>query len=102
VTNVGARWHGAIQLDATHRYEILRAAALGAALPPEARSGLTILLHRGIWAWVCAIMRPSAQCPPAAAPPAVVVPVADEASEQRTVICLLAAMAMAVPERRIA
>jgi len=33
------------------QYETLRGAALGEVLPPEARSGLTLLLHRGMWRW---------------------------------------------------
>jgi hypothetical protein len=33
------------------RYEVLRLAALGEPLPPEARSGLMLFLHRGMWAW---------------------------------------------------
>ena len=87
-----------MQLNAAERYEILRAAALGTALPPEARSGLTILLHRGMWAWVRTILRTPGQCPSAVVP-AVGLPIA-ETPERRTVIHLLAAMVMAVPERR--
>jgi hypothetical protein len=88
-----------MQGRATQRYEILRAAALGTALPPEARSGLTILLHRGMWAWVRAILRAPCQGPSAGVP-AVDLPIAGETSERRTVIHLLAAMVMAAPERR--
>lgn len=33
------------------QYEILRTAALGQALPPEARSGLMLFLGRGMWGW---------------------------------------------------
>jgi hypothetical protein len=91
-----------MQLRASERYEILRTAALGTALPPEARSGLTILLHRGMWAWVRAIVRARDQLPSAAVPPVGGLPIAHETSEQRTIICLLAAMVMAVPERRTA
>lgn len=88
-----------MQSRATERYEILRAAALGAALPPEARSGLTILLHRGMWAWVRAILQAPRDGPSAATSPArISIPV--ETSERRTVIHLLAAMVMAAPERR--
>lgn len=56
MTGVGVQQRSVMQCRATERYEIMRAAALGTALPPEARSGLTILLHRGMWAWVGAIM----------------------------------------------
>jgi hypothetical protein len=99
---MGTQLHSEMQLRATERYEILRATALGCALPPEARSGLTILLHRGMLAWVRAIMRAPGQCPSAAVPQVVGLPIADETSEQRTIIGLLAAMVMAVPERRTA
>jgi len=37
-------------LVAAH-YETLRMAALGEALPPEARSGLVLFLRRGMWGW---------------------------------------------------
>ena len=37
------------------RYEALRAAAFGDGLPPEARSGLTLFLRRGMWGWVRAL-----------------------------------------------
>lgn len=33
------------------KYEALRGAALGAALPPGARSGLVLFLRRGMWGW---------------------------------------------------
>ena len=80
----------------------MRAAALGTALPPEARSGLTILLHRGMWAWVRAIVRAPGQRHATSVPPVVDLPIADKTSEQRTIIGLLAAMVMAIPERRTA
>ena len=95
----GAAPHSAMQRRATERYEILRAAALGTALPVEARSGLIILLHRGTWAWVRAILQTPYHASRAAMP-VVGLPIADESSERRTVIHLLAAMVMAAPERR--
>jgi hypothetical protein len=33
------------------QYETLRGAALGGALAPESRSGLMLILRRGMWAW---------------------------------------------------
>jgi transposase len=99
VIGTGPAPHSALQDRATERYEILRAAALGTAMPVEARSGLTILLHRGTWAWVRAILRGPCQAP-CAAMPVVGLSIADEPSEKRTVIHLLAAMVMAAPERR--
>lgn len=37
------------------RYELLRGAVLGEALPIEARSGLALLLRRGMWSWARAL-----------------------------------------------
>jgi len=37
------------------RYEALRAAAFGDGLPPEARSGLTLFLRRGMSGWARAL-----------------------------------------------
>jgi hypothetical protein len=37
------------------QYEVLRAAALGAALPLKARSGLMLFLRRGMWGWTQAL-----------------------------------------------
>jgi hypothetical protein len=33
------------------KYETLRGAAFGDALPPEARAGLMLFLRRGMWGW---------------------------------------------------
>ena len=33
------------------QHELLRAAMLGAALPPDACAGLIVFPHRGMWAW---------------------------------------------------
>ena len=41
-------------LDVTP-YELLRRAALGEMLPPEARTGLTLFLRRGMWGWARAM-----------------------------------------------
>lgn len=88
-----------MQLNGAQRYELLRAAALGAALPPEARSGLTILLHRGMWAWVRALSQVPCQSAFVAVS-TVGLPPPDDTSERRAIIHLLAAMVMAAPERR--
>ena len=40
---------------AVTQYETLRTAALGAALPPEARAGLLLFLRRGMWGWARAV-----------------------------------------------
>ncbi|MBB4264369.1 hypothetical protein [Bradyrhizobium sp. CIR3A] len=102
MTNDGAGLHYAMQSSATEQYEILRAAALGAVLPPEARSGLTILLHRGIWAWTRAILREPCPRQPIAVPLRTGLPIADETSERHTIIHLLAAIVMAIPDRKTA
>jgi hypothetical protein len=73
----------------TH-YETLRAAALGNALPPEARAGLMLFLHTGMWGWARAVTairtvdRPAGSRPSNWKAP----------EEHRTVIHLFAAMAI--------
>ena len=73
----------------TERYEILRAAALGEELPVEARSGLALLLRRGMWAWARAAATPSRTRLPMRSLSSR--SIADD--EQRAVIRLFAAMA---------
>ena len=78
------------------QYETLRAALLGEALPPEARSGLALFLQRGMWAWARALSAPRARAEriPAAA-------LASTApNERKAVIYLLAALAMNTRDRR--
>ncbi|MBL8291012.1 MAG: hypothetical protein JNN08_04205 [Bryobacterales bacterium] len=73
---------------AVTQYETLRAAALGNALPPEARAGLMLFLSTGMWGWARAVTaihkfeRPSGFRPSNRKPP----------EEHRTVIHLFAAM----------
>ena len=82
---------------AVTQYETLRAAALGSALPPEARAGLMLFLHMGMWGWARAVTamrtfeRPAGCRPSNWKPP----------EEHRTVIHLFAAMAIptTVPEQ---
>ncbi len=50
--------------DIAADYEMLRAAALGEALPIMARSGLMLFLRRGMWGWAQALTtsaRPAAE-----------------------------------------
>jgi len=73
------------------QYETLRSAALGQALPPEARSGLIVLLRQGMWRWAC---RPAA----AAARPQPFTDqtfISTEPFERRAVVYALAGLAMA-------
>lgn len=75
---------------AVTQYETLRAAALGSALPPEARAGLMLFLHAGMWGWARAAttMRTS-EWPAGSRPSNWKAPM-----EHRTVIHLFAAMAI--------
>lgn len=41
--------------QAASRYETLRMAALGEPVPPEDRSGLVLVLRRGMWGWARAL-----------------------------------------------
>jgi hypothetical protein len=80
----------------TEQYETMRMAALGEPLPLEARSGLALLLRRGLWAWAQAATAPSITPRPTRSPPPPVI--VDE--EQRAVVHLFAAMAMRPPTPR--
>jgi hypothetical protein len=79
----------------TEQYETLRAAALGEQLPLEARSGLALLLRRGMWAWARVTAAPSTTLRPTRSLPRF--PADDE---QRAVIRLFAAMATRSTETR--
>jgi hypothetical protein len=78
------------------QYEALRAAALGAALPPEARSGLMLFLGRGMWGWARMLAAARAQQEPIRAPPSK----PTQHCERRAVIHLFAALAMGTLDRR--
>ena len=78
------------------RYERLRSAMLGEALPPDARSGLVVFLHRGMWAWARALSVEPTRLEPTpsrSSAPA-------QLNDRRAVVCLLAGMAMAIHDRR--
>ena len=73
---------------AVTQYETLRAAALGNALPPEARAGLMLFLHTGMWGWTRAVATMCApQRPTGSRPPNWTIP-----EEHRAVVHILAAM----------
>jgi hypothetical protein len=78
------------------QYETLRMAALGEALPPEARSGLMLFLRRGMWGWARTLAAPSAREEPTHAPS----PSSTAPCERKAVIYVLAAMAMNIHDRR--
>ncbi len=78
------------------RYETLRRAALGEALPPEARSGLMLFLSRGMWGWARTQTAPSVREESTPAPsPSLVVP-----HERKAFIHVLAGLAIITPDRR--
>jgi hypothetical protein len=86
----GAAEDSARPSGAAAQYEILRMAALGEALPPEARNGLMLFLRRGMWGWARTLAAPSVCENPTRAPP-----LSSPAPCQReTVMYILAAMAM--------
>lgn len=72
------------------QYETLRRAALGDALPPEARTGLLLFLRRGMWGWAQAIASIPTFPQPAGSRPANRKP----PEENRTIIHLFAALAI--------
>ena len=72
------------------QYETLRKAALGDALPVEARYGLMLFLRRGMWGWARAGASMSTCQPPTGSGPS-----SRKAPEEyRTVIHIFAAMAI--------
>jgi len=79
------------------RYERLRSAMLGEALPPDARSGLVVFLHRGMWGWAARALsvEPARleSMPSRSSAPAQLI-------ERRAIVCLLAGMVMAINDRR--
>jgi hypothetical protein len=78
------------------KYETLRMAALGEALPPEARSGLMLFLCRGMWGWARTLASQSVREEPApATSPSLTTP-----CEREAVIRVLAAMAINTHDRR--
>lgn len=77
---------------AVTQYETLRAAALGNALPPEARAGLMLFLHTGMWGWTRAVTAMHAFERPAGSRPSNW----KAPEEHRTVIHLFAAMAIPI------
>jgi len=79
------------------QYEALRNAALGNALPPEARSGLLLFLRRGMWGWA-RVMATSGAPPPQQARRGALLSF-PAAEESRTVIHIFAAMAMNAGQR---
>lgn len=72
------------------RYETLRLAAVGEALPPEARSGLMLFLRRGMWGWMRALLAAGAPAPPIRTLPSASTP----SHQSRAVIQLFAQMAL--------
>jgi hypothetical protein len=72
------------------QYETLRRAALGEALPPEARAGLTLFLRRGMWGWARAVATRSTVPQPAGVRPTHGQP----SQEDRPLIDLFAALAI--------
>jgi hypothetical protein len=81
------------------QYETLRSAMLGEPLPPTARSGLVVLLRRGLWGWVRTATLDTTRQEPI---PATVFGSSNpaEPSERRAVIQVLATMAMTINDRR--
>ena len=81
---------------AAARYETLRRAVLGEALPPEARSGLLLFLRRGMWGWARALAvarvprEPVSACATGRTAPCA----------QSPVVHIFAAMAMYANDRR--
>jgi len=74
------------------RYEALRAAGFGGGLPPEARSGLTLFLRRGMWGWVRALTAAPLASREQTLPSSAALPFTRDG--RNSVVCLLAAIVM--------
>jgi hypothetical protein len=72
------------------QYETLRKAALGDALPPDARAGMMLFLRQGMWGWACALATAMATKQPAGPRPTDWNPL----EECRMVVHIFAAMAI--------
>ncbi len=79
------------------RYETLRRAALGEALPPQARSGLILFLRRGMWGWTRLLTSASARQEPISAPTSSLT----APGEPSPLVHVFAAMAMYAKDRRV-
>jgi hypothetical protein len=79
------------------QYEILRRAGLGESLSRDARSGLTLLLYRGMWGWAQTLLAGNA---PRQEPVSIMPHGSMQPSERSSVIHLFAALAMHPHERR--
>jgi len=83
------------------QYEVLRGAALGDALPLQARSGLMLFLRRGMWGW--AQVSTAALTTTASSPREQIYPSSAAWSAHgghRAVVHVLAAIAMSNHDRR--
>lgn len=85
-------------LPVAPQYEMLRRAALGEPLPPEARSGLVVFLRRGMWAWARSLLDASALCHPSR--PQSSRSTAPDPHQHRAVIAVFAAMALSAKDGR--
>ena len=96
MTAVAVERFSAQPATVTAQYETLRRAAFGAALLPEARSGLILFLRRGMWGWTRTLAAASTPQEPTAATSSGLT----EPRIQSPVVHVFAAMAMYPKERR--
>jgi hypothetical protein len=76
--------------DLVTQYETLRKAALGGALPPDARNGMMLFLRRGMWGWSRALATSLTGEPAIVSRPTN----RDPPDECRTIVHIFAAMAI--------
>jgi hypothetical protein len=97
VTASGAQKGSTQPSIAAAHYEALRNAALGQALPLEARSGLALFLRRGMWGWARVLAATNVPEQPIRSPSSA----AATPYEHQSVIHVFAAMAMSTHDRRV-
>lgn len=86
--------------DIVADYETLRAAALGEALPIMARSGLMLFLRRGLWGWAQALTTAAMPAAKYVDPSCSVLPQPEMPETNRTIVHILAAIAMSIQHGR--
>lgn len=89
-------WPSTVSAPIAAQYEVMRSAALGRALPVEARRGLSVFLARGMWAWARMMVPGRAPSEPNVTRSSSNVP----PIERQGFIYVLAGMAVTVNERR--
>ena len=80
------------------QYETLRLGGLGEALPPNARCSFMLFLSRGMWGWACTLAAATDVREDRAHRP---LPDGVSPARHEAIVHVLAALAIATPDRRL-